>query len=426
LVLHNFRQSAKTIFMIQRIFKIGAGLAIVVFASGTMALTSAAAIGGINTQMPLSVNATTEVEKGDLNITAKAAFLIEANSGKVLFAKDENKRLPIASMVKITTLAVIYEALEAGQIKMADMVTVSREASGMGGSQAFLDFDSEYSVQDLIKSIIIASANDSCVAMAEHIAGSESEFVARMNDLAKRLGMENTNYANVTGLPAANAYSSAADVAKVYQHIMKSPFYNYKIGDQCMNLTWMYDLTHPSGRVTGLTNTNRHARFFNGVIGGKTGFTAEAGHCIAVASQRGAMKPLAIIVGGKDSTTRFNESAALMNHVFNGYENKLILDHNVSVGTVRLKKSMQDEISVFAKESFFDLVKKGVKEAAPTVSIELFDGVRAPIAKDSVLGKVIITDEGVVVREIDVVAGVDIDGLNYFDAIKKVTRQYKF
>jgi D-alanyl-D-alanine carboxypeptidase (penicillin-binding protein 5/6) len=112
--------------------------------------------------------------------------------------------------------------------------------------------------------------------MAEHIAGSESEFVTRMNELAQRLGMQDTNYVNCTGLPAADNYSCAADVAKVYQYLMRSPYYSYKSNDTPINLTWMYDLTHPSGRVTGLTNTNKHARFFNGCVGGKTGFTQEA------------------------------------------------------------------------------------------------------------------------------------------------------
>lgn len=358
----------------------------------------------------------------ELNVTAKAAFLVEANSGKVLFAKDENKRLPIASMVKITTLGVIFDALKDGAISMGDKVMVSPTASGMGGSQAFLDFDSEYVVEDLVKSIIIASANDSCVAMAERIAGSESEFVGRMNALAGRLGMSNTNYVNCTGLPAANSYSCAADVAKMYQYIMKSPFYNYN----GMNKVWMYDLSHPSGRVTGLTNTNRHARFFEGCVGGKTGFTAEAGHCITVAAVRGAMKPLAVIIGAKDSQARFNESGALLNHVFNGYENKLIVDANQKIATMRLKNAFADEVGVYARENYYDLVKKGAGEVAPTVTVELGECVNAPVKRDTAVGKVIVTDEGVVVREIDVVTGVDVDDLNFYEAVKKATGVYKF
>ena len=351
-------------------------------------------------------------------ISAKSAFLVEANSGKVLFMKDENKRLPIASMVKITTLAVIYYALESGQIKMGDMVMVSREASGMGGSQAFLDFDSEYSVAELIKSIVIASANDSCVAMAELIAGSEADFVVKMNELTERLGMENTNYANCTGLPAADSYSSASDVAKIYQYIMKSPFYSE------FNKVWMYDLVHPSGRITGLTNTNRHARFYSGCEGGKTGFTSEAGHCITVAASRGSLKPVAVIIGASDSTTRFAESGNLMSYVFDSFENKLIVSAAKPVGSVKVRGAEVEGIEVFAKNNFFDLTKKGEK-GKPTVNVEFVESVRAPITKNDALGKIVVTDDGKVVAEIDVVAAADVPAMSYWGAVKKVVGDFK-
>jgi len=363
----------------------------------------------------------------DLNITSKSAFLIEANSGKVLFSKDADKRLPIASMVKIMTLAVIYDALEAGELTMGDMVTVSRNASGMGGSQAFLDFDSQYAVEELVKTIIVASANDSCVALAEHIAGSEAEFVARMNALAAELGMTNSNFANPTGLPAPNSYSTAADIAKAYAYIIKSPFYNYvRSGDaEPMHKSWMYDLAHPSGRITGLTNTNRHARFFNGCTGGKTGFTAEAGHCITVTAERNNIRPVAVIIGATDSQTRFAESGNLLNFALSSFENRLIVDASSVLGSINLRNAMQDAINVYAKENFFDLVKKGEKDAEPTVTIEINRSVKAPITADTVLGTIVITDDGVVVKEIDVVAGVAINELKYFDALRKISQRYK-
>ena len=351
-------------------------------------------------------------------ITAKAAFLIEANSGKVLFTKDENKRLPIASMVKITTLAVIYDALEAGQIKMGDMVMVSREASGMGGSQAFLDFDSEYSVSDLIKSIVIASANDSCVALAELIAGSEADFVVKMNELAEKLGMTNTNYVNCTGLPAAESYSCAADVAKVYRYIMKSPFYGE------FNKVWMYDLTHPSGRVTGLTNTNRHARFYSGCEGGKTGFTSEAGHCITVTATRGSLKPVAVIIGADNSQTRFAESGNLMSYVFDCYENKLVVSAAKPLGTVKVRGAECESMEVFAKQNFYDLSKKGEK-GKPEVNVDFAGSVRAPFTANDALGKVVVTDDGKVVAEIDVVAAADVPAITYWGAVKKVVGGFK-
>jgi len=397
------------------------GLGLTVVATGAFALACPEKCTPKTTRAAVVASA---VPSTDIECTAKAGFLMEANSGKILFAKDEHKRLPIASMVKITTLAVIYDAIQSGQIAMDTKVMVSKEASSMGGSQAFLDFDSEYTVEDLIKSIIIASANDSCVAMAELIAGSESEFVNRMNALAQKLELENTNYVNCTGLPAANSYSSAHDVARVYQYLMQSPFYGYKSGDTAINLTWMYDLTHPSGRVTGLTNTNRHARFFNGCIGGKTGFTSEAGHCVTVASERGNIKPIAVIIGATDSTARFAESGNMMSHVFASYENKLIVDKTQSLGTIRVKGATQDKIDVFAKQSIYDLVKKGQPDAI-TVNIELDKTARAPFKRDHAVGKIIVTQDGNVTREIDIVTNQDIKSMNYGDSVKKVTRNFK-
>jgi D-alanyl-D-alanine carboxypeptidase (penicillin-binding protein 5/6) len=358
------------------------------------------------------------IKEDALKITAKAAFLMEANSGKVLFSKDENKQLPIASMVKIGTLAVIYDALESGQIKMTDEVMISKIASGMGGSQAFLDFDSTYKVEDLIKSIVVASANDACVAMAELIAGNEADFVVKMNELAARLGMANTNYVNCTGLPAAGAYSCAADVAKMYAYIMKSPFYG------SFNKIWMYDLTHPSGRVTGLTNTNKHARFFEGCEGGKTGYTAEAGHCISVTATRKNLRPVAVIIGAADSKTRFAESAALMNNVFNNYENRQIIDSAKPLSTVRVKGSSAENTELFARESYYELLKKGDKNA-PAVNVEMPKTVKAPVGRNQAVGKIIVTEDGKVLKEIDIVTGSDIKGLSYWGAVKKIARKFK-
>jgi len=353
-----------------------------------------------------------------LNITAKAAFLMEANSGKVLFSKDADKQLPIASMVKVMTLAVIYDALELEQIKMTDEVMVSRNASGMGGSQAFLDFDNTYKVEELVKSIIIASANDSCVAMAELIAGNEDDFVVKMNELAAKLGMKNTNYVNCTGLPAVGGVSTAEDCAKVYAYIMKSPYYSL------FNHIWMYDLTHPSGRVTGLTNTNRHARFYQGSDGGKTGFTSESGHCITTTANRRNLRPIAVIIGASDGKTRFDESRTLMDFVFDNYENKLVVSSSEPIGNVKVRKAVIERTDVFPSVSFFDLVRKGDKDQ-PSVNVELVSSVKAPVGKSDSIGRIIVTEDGKVVFEINIVTGTDIKAMNYFDAVKKVVSKFK-
>ena len=353
-----------------------------------------------------------------IDIKSKSAFLVEANSGRVLFSKEADKQLPIASMVKITTLAVIYDALASGEIDLDQMVMVSPTASGMGGSQAFLDFDNEYKVDELIKSIIVASANDSCVALAEQIAGSETEFVNRMNALATRLGMVNTNYVNCTGLPAVGAYSTAGDVAKVYAYMMQSPYYGIH------EKVWMYDLTHPSGRVTGLTNTNRHARFFDGITGGKTGFTAEAGHCISVSATRGNLRPIAVIIGAPDSKTRFYESGKLMEYVFGSYQNELIVSRNTVLAIAKVRGAFQDKVELFAKTNYYDLVKKGDK-SKPEVKVVVNEEIRAPFTTNDAMGKVVVTREGKVIAEIDLVSGSDVAQLDYWGAVKKVVGQFK-
>jgi len=361
--------------------------------------------------------ATTKTEK-EIEITSKSAFLMEANSGRVLFQKDADKRLPIASMVKVATLAVIYDALDTGEITLDQMVMVSQNASGMGGSQAFLDFNSEYSLDELIKSIIVASANDSCVALAETIAGSETEFVDRMNALAEKLGMTNTNFANVTGLPAPDGYSTASDIAKMYSYIMRSEHYGKH------EMTWMYDLQHPSGRVTGLTNTNKHARFFDGCTGGKTGFTSESGHCLAVSATRGALKPIAVVIGAPDSKTRFAETANMMNYVFGAYKNELVVSKDVVLATAKVKGAMVDSVELFAKHDFYDLVKKGDK-GKPEIKIEVADKINAPFAKCDALGKVMIVREGKVVAEIELVSRVDVQKLGYWGSVQKVVGKSK-
>jgi len=354
----------------------------------------------------------------ELQVTAKAAFLMEANSGRVIFEKNSDAKLPIASMVKIGVLAVIYDALDNKEISIDEMVVVSQNASGMGGSQAFLDTNSEYSVDELVKSIIVASANDSCVAMAERISGSETEFINRMNALAQKLGMNGTNYANVTGLPAPGSHSTAADTAKIYAYMMKSPHYGKH------ELVWMYDITHPSGRVTGLTNTNRHARFFNGITGGKTGFTAEAGHCLAVAAKRGNLRPIAVVIGAPDSKTRFNETANMMNYVFGAYQSELIICKNTPLVRVGIKKAMIDSTELFAREDFYDLVKKGDK-SSPEIHIQPNEDVVAPFVSTDALGKVVVTRDGKAVAEIDLVANVDVRRLNYWTSIQKIARKFK-
>ncbi len=349
-------------------------------------------------------------------ISAKAAFLLEANSGQVLFAQNETAHLPIASMTKVATLGVIYRALADGKITMDDMVMVSERASSMGGSQAFLDAGSEYSVHDLIQSIVVASANDSCVAMAEHVAGSVENFVTQMNAFAQGLGCKDTHFVNCTGLPTPGAYSCARDMATMYYAIMQSPHY------ADFNQVWMYDLTHPSGRVTGLTNTNKLIRRYQGCIGGKTGFTNEAGHCITVAAKRGDLEPIAVIIGAPNSQTRFNESSALLDYACQNFENQLLIDATVPIKTVQVKNAVTETVDLYPVANYYHLTQKNGNANLATAT-EIPDMITAPVDLATDVGKVLVTDNGKVIAEIPVRVTTEIPRANYWQTVRKVVEK---
>ena len=352
-------------------------------------------------------------------ITAKAGFVLEANSGKVLYAHNAEQHLPIASMTKVATLGVIYDALAAGKIKMDDMVMVSERASSMGGSQAFLDAGSEYAVRDLIQSIVVASANDSCVALAEYVSGSVENFVKAMNAFAQNLGCRDTNFVNCTGLPTPGAYSCARDMAAMYQKIMQSPHY------ADFNHVWMYDLKHPSGRITGLTNTNKLIRRYQGCLGGKTGFTNEAGHCITVAAKRGELQPIAVIIGASNSQTRFNESSALLDYACQNFENRLIVDASQPIKTVTLNNAVANQVDVYPTQNYYHLTWKD-QAGNLALATEIPDTITAPVLNNQDLGKIMVTDNGKVVAEIPVHVQEDVSKANYWETVQKVVRRSHF
>ena len=398
-----------------------------IFMTALAVTTCCSALAAVNlpAQHQIYVRATSTNETTENNlvsqtnapaITAKAAFLLETNSGKVLFAQNADAHLPIASMTKVATLGVIYQALADGKITMDDMVLVSERAASMGGSQAFLDAGSEYTVHDLIQSIVVASANDSCVALAEHLAGSVESFVEQMNTFARNLGCQNTNFVNCTGLPTPGAYSSARDMATMYQAIMQSLHY----GD--FNQIWMYDLTHPSGRITGLTNTNKLIRRYQGCLGGKTGFTNEAGHCITVAAQRGDIQAIAVIIGAANSQTRFQESSALLDYACQNFENQLLVDAATPIETVTIKNATVENVELYPARNYYHLVPKN-QATNLAIATEVPDVVTAPLTTDSDLGKIMVTEDGKVIAEIPVRVGQPVPRASYWQTVQKIIQK---
>ncbi len=358
-----------------------------------------------------------KIQASGMQLQSKSAVLMSSDTGEVLFESNADERRPIASMVKIMTLLLCFENADAGKISYDDTVTVSQRSASMGGSQAFLDAGSQYKADDLIKSIAIASANDSCVAMAEHISGSVESFVEQMNNKANQLGMENTVFVNCTGLPVVGQFSTARDVGKMFNELIKhQDYFRY-------TKIWMDDFVHPSGRVTGLTNTNKLIRQYNGCDAGKTGYTAEAKHCLAATAMRNDMRLVSVIVGGPDSSTRFNENKMLFDYGFANYQSKPFLKKGEKINEeVSVSGGKSDTVKAEAEQNLNLFGKKG--EQKGELVIELEKNVKAPVAKGDIVGKAYIKDGETVLKEVNLVATETIEKANYFDSLNNIIKQW--
>ncbi len=345
-------------------------------------------------------------------ITAKSGLLIDYHSGKVLFEKNANERLPIASMTKLASLAVVFDAIEKGVVKENEYVVVSETAAAVGGSSAFLDAGSSYKVADLIKTIVIASANDSTVALAEHIAGSEELFVSRMNKFARDLHLNDTNFVNSTGLPCENHYSSAFDIANIYKTICNNSIYKK------FAKIWMDDFIHPSGRKTGLVNTNRLVKTYDGIEGGKTGYTDLARFCLTASATRGNLRLIGVIIGANDSKTRFSEMSKLFNFGFANFENKCVVNSEIAT-TVTKFKSAKEPVNIYAERDSYMLFQKGSDEDYST-DYQLND-IKAPLKSGDVVGKLFIFDKNnMVIDEINLIIKNDVGAVGVKESIKKI------
>ena len=353
----------------------------------------------------------------DVDISSKSAILMEYDSGEVLFSKDECKRLPVASMVKMMTILLSLEELQEGNVALDTKISTSENAAGMGGSQVFIDPFVEYSFEDLLKSVIMASANDASVALAEYFNGNEKAFTNRMNKRAKELGMKDTHYSNCTGLPAPEQYSSAKDTAILLKEILKHEIYhNY-------STIWMDTLTHPSGRTTELVNTNRLIRYFKGCDGGKTGSTNEAGCCLGASAKRDDMRLISVIVGAENSKTRFTESASHLNFRFKSFESQKLADVSKVIQNIPVLKGKIANIDVFASEDFSAVVKKG-DVSNYQVDYEIEENIKAPTKAGDVVGKIIISKNGNLVKKIAAVVREDVKPLSIFETAKKVIHKW--
>lgn len=342
----------------------------------------------------------------------EAYCLLEKKSGKMLIGKNETKKLPIASVTKLMTILLTLESLDKGDIKLDDNVMVSERAEGMGGSQIFLDANENYKVGELLKSVIVASANDSSVALAEHLAGSEINFVRVMNERASNLNMNNTHYDNCTGLPSNNGYSCAYDQALLLRKVLNYPTYI----DYCS--IWNENFVHPSGRTTQMTNTNKLVRHYSGCLGGKTGSTSEAKYCLAVGAERNDMQNIAVVLGADTTKNRFKIASDLLNYGFDNYESKTIFkaekDDNLRIAI----KGQNRSALVKAEKDFSIVTKKG-----ETPNYDIIYNIPNQLTKvecGDIVGNVEIIVDGQVVEKINLISCETYDEASVWDYFKEL------
>ncbi len=354
----------------------------------------------------------------DLNLKAKSAYLMDYDTQTVVYAENERARLPIASMCKIMTLLVSFEEIEKGNLSMDEEITVSERAASMGGSQVFLETNGKYPVRELIKSIVVCSANDSCVAMAERIAGNEQLFTEKMNEKAKELGATDTLFANCTGLPKEPQYSCAKDVAIMLKNLLKHEEY-YEFGK-----VWMDKFQHPKGRYTEITNTNKLIRFYEGCDGGKTGFTNEAGFCLAATAKRNNMRIISVVIGEESSSNRFDDVRTMFDYAFANYSVTPIIEANVPLQQkAMISGGKEKEITVAPVRSSFIFSKRGEQKSNYTIEVT-YNALRAPISKGEEIGKTYIFKDGVEVDCVPLVASESVEKATFWDRIKDIAMEW--
>ncbi len=353
-------------------------------------------------------------ENEELTISAPSGILVDT-LGRVLYEKNADNKMPIASVTKVMTLNLVFDAIENGSLTLDEKITVSQYASSMGGSQAFIDAGYEYKVSDLIKSIIIASANDASVAIAERISGSVETFVVKMNAKASELGMKNTCFKNCTGLPAKDHYSTARDVSIMSRELLKHEDYFI------WSSTWMDKLMHEKdGRITELVNTNKLIRSLSGCDGLKTGSTSEAGFCVTTTAKRGGQRLVSVILGGETSALRFEDAAKLINYGFANFESRqIVVAGQTQDEKVKLLKGCEEEVELIALSGINAAIKNDQSDKIE-ITLELPETVEAPIASGQIIGYKRVFVNGEEIAKIPLAASKDYRKATFIDKLKGI------
>lgn len=349
----------------------------------------------------------------EMEISAKSAILVDFNTGKVLYSKNENEPLAMASMTKVMSMLLIMEKIDDGSLKYDDIVEISTESSSMGGSQIFLNPGDKYKVIDLLKGVAMASANDAVVALAEKTYGSKEHFIESMNKKAESLGLKNTHFVNVHGLDEEGHYSSAYDMSVMARELLKH--------EKILDFTRVYEeyLTKPDGSQIWLVNTNKLVRFYDGVDGLKTGFTQNAGYCLTATGKKNNLRLISVVMGEESIEKRSSDTVKLLNYGFNTFKVNLIKNKSEIIGKVNVQKGKKENVDVVLVNDLIELLNASDKPSNYKFKI-LVDKITAPVKKGDVIGKVkVLNDNGILISQVDITVNENVLKANLWDLFKR-------
>lgn len=345
----------------------------------------------------------------DFAPNGKSAILVDNLSGKVLYEKNADEKLAPASMTKLASMLMVMEAIDNGNLKFEDKVTISEEAANMGGSQVFLQAGEVYTVYDLLKSVAIASGNDAVVALAEKIGGSQSGFIDMLNKRLKEIGATNTNFVNAHGLDAEGHYSTARDMSIIARELLKHP--------KILEFTSIYEeyLEKNDGSRIWLVNTNKLVRFYDGVDGLKTGFTKTAGYCLTATASKNNFRLISVVMREDTSENRSSDTVKMLNYGFNTFKINIIKTKGESLGKVRVEKGKQDKANIVLLNDATEILKNTDPVTEYSFNLKV-NKIKAPVKVGDIVGTAeIIDSEGNIVDEVDVTVEKDIKKANILD-----------
>lgn len=354
----------------------------------------------------------------EFEIQARSAVLMDADSGKVLFAQSAEEELPPASVTKVMTMLLILEGVEQGRISLDDAVTVSENAASMGGSQMYLEPGEKHTVEELLMGVAMVSANDACVCLAEHLCGSIEIFVEKMNSRARELGMKNSNFVNTNGLPAENHYSSAYDIA-----VMTSELLNHESSHEWLTKKQAIVKIGLPGKEKDfeLINTNKLLYQYEGALGVKTGFTQDAMFCLSGAAERDGMRLVAVVLGAETSAVRFAETKKLLDYGFANYDSYVVAEKGQCQRKYKVAKATPEKVTAVPAKDCAVLIKKGEENSIKT-KVEMKGNLKPPIKKGKQVGELVVYQKGIEIDRFPLIADKALRKANLWE---RVTRWFK-